>query len=166
MRTPAVRAVGRMAMKLADYIIARAMRTPYRHLPGYMERFWLLPYSRLPVAVRVHHILRSDDDRAFHDHPWPYLTVILRGGYTEVRPVFDRSGLYAGTTSAWRAAGSVLFRGARSWHRLEVPAGVDTWTLFITGPKVQQWGFMVHPDRKMPWRKFLNDFTSEGTPGT
>lgn len=149
---------------IADRIIARAMRTPYRHLPGYMERYWLLPYGRLPIAARVHHILRSDSDRVFHDHPWPYLTIILRGGYTETTPVYDESGIYNGTRSRWHGAGSILFRRAQSWHRLEVPEGVTTWTLFITGPKRQKWGFLREPDAKVYWRHYLNDYTSEGTP--
>ena len=152
-------------MSLADRIIAFAKRTPYRHLPGYMERFWIVPYGRLGIAARVHHILRSDDDRAFHDHPWPYLTIILKGGYVEVTPIFC-DGIYQGERRIWRGAGSVLFRSARSWHRLEVPPMVDTWTLFITGRKRQQWGFMIAPKHKVSWREFLNDYDTEGTPGT
>lgn len=152
-------------MSLADRIIARAMKTPYRHLPGYMERYWLLPYNRLGVAVRVHHILRSDDDRYLHDHPWPYITILLRGGYTEVQPIF-RDRMFKGLTHTWRPEGSVLFRRATSWHRLVVPEGKTTWTLFITGPKVQSWGFLITPEFKQYWREYLNDWDSEGTPGT
>lgn len=58
--------------RFGDYLIARSAKTPYFHLEGYMERFWLLPYGWYVIAARVHHILKSDDDRAFHDHPWPY----------------------------------------------------------------------------------------------
>lgn len=152
-------------MSIADRIIAHAMRTPYRHLPGYMERYWLLPYGRLPFAARVHHILRSDDDRAFHDHPWPYVSIILKGGYTERTPRFN-DGLYAGTSLKSYRAGAVLFRRARHLHTLIVPDGMDTWTLFITGPKVQSWGFVENPAFKVYWREYLNDYDSEGTPGT
>lgn len=149
---------------IRDWLIARAMRTPYRHLPGYMNRWWLLPYGQLGIAVRVHEILRSDDDRAFHDHPWPYLTIILRGGYTEVKPLWDKSGIYLGETRCFYGAGSWLFRPARSWHRLEIPSGLSTWTLFISGPKVQSWGFMLEPENKVYWREYLNDFNTEGQP--
>lgn len=150
---------------MVDWLIRWAMRTPYRHIPGYMERYWILPYKRfVPIAARLHHILRSDDDRAFHDHPWPYLTIILRGGYTEVRPVYDTDGIYLGESRQWRGAGTVLFRSAKSWHRLEVPEGETAWTLFITGPKRQRWGFMVAPEQKVYWRQFLGDYDSQGTP--
>ena len=151
---------------IADAIIQRAMRTPYRHLPGYMNRYWLLPYNRFGLAARVHEILRSDSDRVFHDHPWPYVTVILRGGYCEVRPLFDSSGICAGETRCWHGAGSVLIRSAKSWHRLEVPEGQSAWTLFISGPYRQRWGFMLNPHNKVYWREYLDDYESEGTPGT
>lgn len=145
-----------MLNKLIDWLIARARRTPYFHLDGYMERWWLLPYNRFGLAVRLHHILRSDDARAFHDHPWPYLTIILRGGYCEVRPLYDRSGLYLGETRRWHGPGTVLLRRARAWHRLELAPGLTTWTLFITGPKRQNWGFLVAPEHKVSWRRYMN----------
>lgn len=146
------------AQRLIDWLIALAKRRPYVHLNGYMERWWLIPYNRTGFAVRMHHILRSDHDRAFHDHPWWYLTIILRGGYTEVRPVYDRSGIYLGPTQRWYGPGSVIIRPARSWHRLEVPPGETAWTLFLTGPKRQGWGFLPDPNIKVPWRRYMNDY--------
>lgn len=142
---------------LIDRLIKRAKRTPYSHIEGYMERYWLIPYNRIGIAVRIHHILRSDHDRAFHDHPWRYLTIILRGGYTEVRPRYDRSGIYLGPTRRWYGPGSVIIRSARSWHRLELLSGETTWTLFITGPKRQGWGFRPNPTTKVPWRQYPNN---------
>ncbi|MFJ1257876.1 hypothetical protein [Cupriavidus sp. CuC1] len=142
--------------KLVDALIRRAMRTPYFHLKGYMERYWLIPYNRFAPAARIHHILRSDDDRAFHDHPWPYVTVILRGGYTEVTPVYDASGLYQGEARKWHGPGSILFRRAKSWHRLEVPEGKTAWTLFITGKYQQRWGFMPNPAGKVYYQDYFN----------
>lgn len=155
-------AVGRLLTQLPERIIRRAMRTPYVHLAGYMERFWLFRFGRCGggqsgayplIGARVHHILRSDDGRDFHDHPWPYLTIILRGGYWEVRPVLvDNVVSYCVRT--WHGPGSVLLRRAASWHRLELPEGQTAWTLFCTGPKVQHWGFLVGR-RKVGWREYL-----------
>lgn len=145
-----------MRNKLIDWIIARAKRTPYIHLDGYMERWWLLPYGRIPgIAARIHHILRSDDDRCFHDHPWPYVTIILRGGYWEYKPVFDKSGIYWADRVKWYGPGSILFRRAKSWHRLELEPAQTTWTLFITGPWRQHWGFLVEPAHKIHWREYV-----------
>lgn len=88
-----------------DWIIRRAMRTPYTHITSadgksiYMGRWWLFnPYTRrsdgeqgaarfawLP-SVRIHHICRPDQDRDLHDHPWNARTIILDGWYREERP--------------------------------------------------------------------------------
>lgn len=129
---------------LIDRIVARAQRTPYRHLPGYMERYWLF---RTPLlSCRLHVILASDDDRALHDHPWSYATVILRGGYVEVRPVSPEAqmqGRFDLTNREWIAPGRVLFRRAESPHRLEVPRGQTCLTLFLTGPRRRTWGFQT-----------------------
>lgn len=154
---------------LPGWIIRRAMRTPYIHLPGYMERFWFVRIGRRGggqngayplIGARVHHILRSDEGRNFHDHPWPYLTVILRGGYWEITPDFF-DGEMRGEVRRWHGPGSMLLRRARSWHRLELPAGQTAWTLFCTGPKVQPWGFLVGR-RKVGWREYLGVPAGQG----
>jgi hypothetical protein len=143
-----------------------------------MERYWLVPYAdpkaghgcgpvqfwrrplawllqKFDVAIRVHHILRSDRDRHFHDHPWPYVSVILQGGYLERYPVFDPSGLSMKEASRVCACGQALYRPAKSWHRLHVP--LSSWTLFITGKKCQTWGFLVHPVQKQAYYTYLED---------
>lgn len=130
-------------MGIVNWIIERAKKTPYFHLEGYMERYWLVqPRRWLPFSVRVHHILRSDDDRHLHDHPWSYATIILRGGYTEVTSR-DKDG-------KWYGVGNILFRGWRHFHRLIVPPGATAWTLFIMGPYRHRWGF------KIPYTEYLS----------
>src|SRR5688500_6187293 len=37
----------------------------------------------LPFGVYVHRILAPDPGLDLHDHPWPFVTLILRGGYVE-----------------------------------------------------------------------------------
>lgn len=133
--------------RLVDALVRHAKRNPYRHLDGYMERYWLLRTRWL--SCRLHVILASDDDRALHDHPWNYATVVLRGGYTEVTPDPVISGLTwachlpEGQRREWIAPGRVLFRRAESLHRLEVPRGQTCLTLFFTGRKRRSWGFQT-----------------------
>jgi hypothetical protein len=157
--------------RFGDWVIRRAQRTPYFHLEGYMERWWLLrlgrwgmhdnetPQAQGPrpiLAARVHHILRSDSGREFHDHPWPFVTIILRGGYTEVRPIIEEYPWVqlVGEARRYYPPGSILFRRASDWHRLELEPGTTAWTLFITGPQLQRWGFLVD-GVKVYWRTFL-----------
>lgn len=135
----------------------------------YLLRWYLIPRNRL-FNVYLHQFLRSDDDRALHDHPWASLSIILEGlGYDEVLPDPDPAD-----TTRWRIVrrpvGSVVFRPrARSAHRVQLlphpswhVAGfmsansgpeAPCWTLFITGPRVREWGFWC-PKGWRHWREF------------
>lgn len=84
-------------------------------------------------SVRVHHWLGPDDDRAFHDHPWWFLTFVLKGGYTDVSP----------TGRQHLRAGAVHFRRALHQHTV-VPDPGGAWTFLVTGPKVRSWGFWLN----------------------
>lgn len=144
---------------ISDALIARAVRTPYFHLEGYMERFWLFRprWWTFFCGARVHHILRSDFDRHLHDHPWPFITVILKGGYFEERPLFrdyPASLTHEPTVIHWHGPGSVLLRSARARHRLSLPQHRSTWTLFISGPRSQSWGFYTKAG-KVHWSEYM-----------
>lgn len=84
-------------------------------------------------SIRVHHWLGPDDDRAFHDHPWWFLTLVVRGGYEDRNP---------GGTDRLRA-GSVRFRRALHRHTV-VPAGSGAWTVMVTGKRTRSWGFWLN----------------------
>jgi hypothetical protein len=116
--------------------------------------FWRRPiawlFQRFDIAIRVHEILRSDTGRDPHDHPWPYLTIILRGGYWEV--CYNDAG--EEISFRWHGPGSILYRPAGSWHRLILPKRHTCTTLFITGKKAQSWGFLVAGE-KVPYYTYL-----------
>lgn len=91
----------------------------------YLKR-WVVEFGHF--SIRIHHFLASDDDRAFHDHPWWFLTLVLRGSYTDWNPAgFDVL-----------RAGSIRYRPAYHRHTV-LTEGV--WTLVVTGPRMRQWGF-------------------------
>ena len=50
----------------------------------YLERYYLFlkERDRFPFNVFLHKFLKGDPDDV-HDHPWPYATLILNGGYYE-----------------------------------------------------------------------------------
>jgi hypothetical protein len=160
---------------LVNWIIKRALRTPYFHLKDkatgdtYMERWWLrqppghgshsstYEKGKSGVGVRVHHIMRSDEDRAFHDHPWWSISIILRGGYWEIVPINQRQHRRLDLDyrkRVWRGPGSIVFRSATDRHRLEIPEGGDAWSLFIMGPWQRDWGFHTRSGW-VNWRKYL-----------
>ena len=49
----------------------------------YLKR-WVMEWNQF--SVRLHHFLSSDDDRAFHDHPWWFVTLVLKGSYVDASP--------------------------------------------------------------------------------
>lgn len=100
-------------------------------------RRWVIDFGAF--ALRLHRWEASDDTRAFHDHAWWFVTLVLRGGYTDVSPD-GRDTL---------RAGSVRFRPATHRHTVEV-ARPGTWTMLITGAPVRRWGFWV--DGKL-WKR-------------
>lgn len=49
----------------------------------YIKRWYILKTPLL--SIYVHNIL-EDDDADMHDHPWPFMVLILKGGYIEEIP--------------------------------------------------------------------------------
>lgn len=133
-----------MLDSFVDDLIAKAQATPYFHLDGYMNRWWVNPPKPNQICSRIHQILRSDNERHMHDHPWDYTTIILRGRYIE-------HSLKYGVTEC--PAGTVLHRLATDYHKLVLPDG-PVWTLFISGEYKQRWGFFTERG-KIPWRIYL-----------
>jgi hypothetical protein len=111
----------------------------------YLRRWWVIPRNRW-FNIYLHQILRDDDDRALHDHPWWNLSFILRGGYIEHTPGGRR----------FRGVRSLTLRKPTALHRLTLVANIPTWTLFITGPVVRVWGFAC-PQGWVPWQQFVDD---------
>ena len=110
----------------------------------YLERYYLFLKERktFPFNIFIHKFLKSDPDDV-HDHPWPYATMILKGGYWEWIPQFDSNLKRIGEIAKWRGPGHFRICSAKSFHRIEVDPTVDCWTLFIPGPRKREWGFMV-----------------------
>jgi len=173
---------------IADWLIARAKLTPYQHIISadgtemYMGRWWLFnPYSRethkaalwwCPWSFRIHHIMRPDEDRDLHDHPWNARTIILRGWYTEQRPagVEWKKAVMAGMVSnpeqkwvdwvmkdacEWikRDQGDTASLNHGEYHRIDQVSPGGVITLFITSKWRGDWGFLVN-GVKVPWRTY------------
>jgi hypothetical protein len=115
----------------------------------YLMRWWVIPRNRF-FNVYLHHFMRSDDDRALHDHPWWNLSILLKGEYTE--HTIAAGGVHRAVI---RRAGQFKFRGAKSAHRIELHNG-PCWTLFLTGPMLRTWGFHC-PRGWRPWKEFVDD---------
>jgi hypothetical protein len=105
------------------------------HLGDYMHR-WIF---RTPwFTVRLHHILRSDDDRHFHDHPFDFTSFLLTGGYIEQTPLPGLPPQFFTIRRHWPQF-SIVRRKAEDLHKLTLTKPV--WTFVISGPKRREWGF-------------------------
>jgi hypothetical protein len=124
----------------------------------YLRRYFLVRW-RAGVSVFLHNIRHEDDDRDPHDHPRSFLTIVLRGGYTDEcwkkcefhtnHPPHGMSGV------EHLRVGSIRLRKAEHIHRVRdvLP---NTWTLTIWGPYRRTWGFWNAEWAFVPWREYLN----------
>lgn len=96
-------------------------------------------------SIRLHRWVASDDQRHFHDHPWWFVAIVLKGGYTDISP--------SGEDKV--RAGSIRYRPALHKHTVKVNPG-GCWSLLITGKKTRHWGFWIDGRDKMmrPLRYF------------
>lgn len=119
---------------------------------AYMYRWWRLPRN-WATNLYYHIVLRSDDDRANHDHPWFSFSIVLEGGY------WEHTILAGGVHKReWFGPGRMKFRRSGKFaHRLvlatfvldltqegEVLQEIPAKTMFLTGPVLRRWGFH-HP---------------------
>ena len=145
--------------RLAQRIIARYRLQAPGFVVGsaeepYLLRWYVIPRNPL-FNIYVHLFLRSDDDRALHDHSYSNLSVLLQNTYTE--HTLDRHGAPA---THVRREGDMVFRPLGGTpHRISLHNG-PCWTLFITGPRYREWGFHC-PKGWIPWY----EFTEPGAPG-
>ena len=121
----------------------------------YLERYYLFlrERDRFPFNVFLHKFLKSDPDDV-HDHPWPYATLILKGGYWEWTPRFDDRGNKITELVRWCGPGSFRWASANTYHRVELDPDVECWTLFMPGPKQRDWGFLVR-NQWIQWEEYL-----------
>ncbi len=93
-------------------------------------------------AAAYLHAFHASDGPKLHDHPWPSVSVILRGWYIEEVPI-DARVPGGGTRRRVRRPGDVTLRRAASAHRIELPARADrpVVSLFLVGRRRRAWGF-------------------------
>lgn len=147
----------------------------------YMLRWWIIPKNPI-FNIYLHKFLRSDDDRALHDHPWLFnCSILLKGEYLEIVPENKKKWPEDLSTKAvWRRAVGVYFRPGIAPHRVQlfrkwIPSKTvfkgmrlaqeePVWTIFITGPRIREWGFYC-PKGWVLWTKFTNNSGNESTVG-
>lgn len=106
-----------------------------------------------------------DEDRALHDHPWPFIVIPLWRGYIEhnekrvmilddPNDKFDSDHVVQNTTRVYPILGT-RFRRSEYRHRVELFEGKAAWSLFIRFTKERVWGFWT--PSFVPWNQFWKD---------
>jgi hypothetical protein len=106
----------------------------------YLYRWTLILFG---FSFRLHHWLRSDDKRFYHDHACNFVSFILRGKYTNCTP----DGNFEVRAGQWWVS------NALTKHYLDIPKG-GAWTLLICGRPYHKWGFYVKGKKWRPLRYF------------
>lgn len=108
-----------------------------------VTRYYL--FESKPVSLYLHRLHCSDEDRALHDHPWSFISILFHSGYYEHTP----------TGRFWRRRFSVLWRPAEWQHRLELVK--PTWTLVVKFRRRREWGFVTQHGW-MDWKEYGRKF--------
>lgn len=142
-----------MAARAPDFVVGGKVAP-------YLNRWFVIPRNKF-FNIYLHEFRRSDDDRALHDHPWWWCSIILNGCYTEV----TKAPPDWSVRQRWQTffEGSIRIHRPGFAHRLVIDAGCRCVTLFITGPRLREWGFHC-PKGWVPWQRFVatNDHGAVG----
>ncbi len=113
----------------------------------YLDRLILFKNKYLGIFL---HVFRDSDDDCLHNHPWDFLSLILTSGYYEhhLTPDTVRADFYIDPksnigpiTRTRYNPGQILYRPARTVHRIELIPGTNPCTLVVHGTKFLEWGF-------------------------
>lgn len=146
----------------------------------YLVRYYLLPKGS-PWQIYIHRFLRSDHDVP-HDHPFDFISILLKGGYYEFimkpsrkRDYEDLKGAFS-YHSVYNPEGSILVRQACHIHKVKIDKSYSfedrktaPLTLVLRSPRHQEWGFWTTLKFGSvywtPWKEYLGiegeDFEEE-----
>ena len=112
----------------------------------YLKRLYIIETPWF--GVFLHAIHRPDHDRVLHDHPWPFASLVLRGGYAEEfapdwgARLDDNGRLLCSWRRAWMY-GSLHRMRRGQFHRISHLSRTPTWTLVFVGRRRSNWGYMT-----------------------
>ena len=116
-----------MIARLCNWLFSRRVIVS----EDYMIRWHLIPQNRW-CNVMLHRFNGADPGRDLHDHPWDFVTIMLRGHYWESVPAAHYNDVLLPF--------SIRYRKAEYTHAVTTVYR-PTWTLVMTGRYRRQWGF-------------------------
>lgn len=151
--------------KFKNFQIRWAERLGYEDNP-YLIRWTFILFG---YSIRIHHWIKSDDNRFFHDHSADLLSIVLKGRYWNVKPFdinlppiykgnnnskwFYVEGIFNSWYNFFHMKNSIWFSKAEDRHYLSIPK-CGAWTLMFEGRPRHKWGFYVNGHKWRPLRYF------------
>ena len=138
---------------------------------GYSDDPYLIRWTFIffGYSMRIHHWIKSDDNRFFHDHSADLLSIVLNGRYWNVKPIhqnvnpthnginnskwFYVEGIFNSWYNFFHMGKSIWFSKAEDQHYLSIPKE-GAWTLMFEGRPRHKWGFYVNGKKWRPLRYF------------
>jgi len=126
-------------------------------------------------GIYLHKICRPDRDRALHDHPWPFVSYVIKGSYEEEVPCqwFTGAVVPGKYLESKRTKDFLLgkreirwfnFKRAKDAHRISeiisnqfpksLSSNLPIWTLVLRGKRQRVWGFYTEKGW-VPWNEYL-----------
>lgn len=92
------------------------------------------------LSVYIHHVAKSDEERDPHDHPWDFISLVLKNGYTE--KVWDSKDRNSFKTFV-RNPGKIVYHKVSQFHQLKLNSE-GAWTLVVAGRRKHNlWGYLT-----------------------
>jgi len=124
----------------------------------YLDR-WGIGHDRIG-KIMLHRMEAPDPGIDLHDHPWWFTSIILWGGYVELRADTRDAPTLAAVAARWpdtcqpgvtvvRRPGTVRSLRLDEAHTIVHLRRRTSWSLVIAGPRRRRWGFYL-PAGYMP----------------
>lgn len=126
------------------------MALPKREVIGVPECPLMYRWTLADIKIAklmVHYFLPTARDRDYHDHPRPFVTLVLRGGYDDIQP--------DGNIDRVRAP-AIRIRKAAHAH-ITMAGQRGAWTIVVMGRQSRAWGF-IRNGSWWPWKLYEERF--------
>jgi len=115
----------------------------------HFKRWQIFHIPFTTIKLYLHLINKADEDLHEHDHPWSFISVILKGGYAEVSE----------HKITRRTVGSIAYKKASTTHKVINLFG-KTYSLALVWGERRDWGYDLGEHQWMEasaYRKLKND---------
>lgn len=92
-------------------------------------------------GIYLHRMDGPDSRDTLHDHPWSFVSIVLRGGYWEMREYLSHG----------QQISRINVKRAEDLHYIYKLFRYPTWTLMLVGRRKREWGYL---DRDGTWTRY------------